>query len=343
MTQPGTAGRHPWPFPGPPPGGPQQEVSTQQTLADLGEFDLIDLITRDLPEHPRVALGPGDDAAVVNAPTGQVVCTVDALVEGIHFRRDWSSALDIGRKAVAVNAADIEAMGARQLGLVMAFSAPGDLPVTWVRYFIQGVREECVRAGTTLIGGDITSSRDVTISITALGELDPGHGILRSGARPGQDIAIRGRLGWAAAGLAALSRGFRTPKSVVAAQQAPEPPYGAGREAAQAGATSLIDVSDGLLADLGHVAERSGVSMDLRRDALEVPEPLQAVGGATGTDPYTFVLAGGEDHALAGTFDAGTAPPGWTVIGTVTEPSDNPIVTVDGEPWEGRAGYDHFH
>ncbi|HEY9291664.1 MAG TPA: thiamine-phosphate kinase, partial [Microlunatus sp.] len=120
----------------------------------------------------------------------------------------------------------------------------------------------------------------------------------------------------------------------------PEVPYGQGKVAALAGATSMIDISDGLLADLGHVAERSGVAIDLRRDAFEIAEPLQAVAAATGSDPLKLILTGGEDHALAATFAADAVPEGWTVIGAVND--GEPGVTVDGAPWEGDAGWDHY-
>ena len=123
--------------------------------------------------------------------------------------------------------------------------------------------------------------------------------MLRSGARTGDVVAVRGRLGWAAAGLVVLGRGFRSPRVVVEAHRVPSVSYGAGATAADAGATAMIDVSDGLLADLGHVATASGVTIDLDRSTFEVAEPLQAVAAATGTDPYALVLTGGEDHALA--------------------------------------------
>lgn len=343
MNQSAGSGRTPWPYLAPRP-GEESSGGPTQTLSDLGEFALIDLITTGLPAHDQVELGPGDDAAVFTSRGGRTLVSVDTLVEGVHFRRDWSSAMDIGRKSVAVNVADIEAMGASPIGLVLSFSAPGDLSVTWVRYFIQGVREECARAGAALIGGDTTKSRDITISVTIFGDTGAQGPVMRSGARPGDLVALCGRVGWAAAGLATLSRGFRTPKAVVEAQQVPHPPYGEGRRAAAAGATAMIDVSDGLLADLGHIASASWVDIDVHRGALGMPDAIRSVARATGADPYVFLLTGGEDHALAATFPPGTVPEGWTVIGTVGEIHDRrPVVTVDGKPWQGVQGYDHFH
>ncbi len=313
------------------------------TLAEFGEFSLIDAITADLTLGDDVRVGPGDDAAVLSLD-GDLVSSIDVLVEGVHFRRDWSEAGDVGRKAIAVNVSDIEAMGARATGVLVGFSAPDDLPVGWVLDFAAGLKAECAAAGVTLLGGDVTKARDITIAVTAVGVLDGQAPVLRSGARVGDLVAVHGRLGWAAAGLAVLSRGFRSPRAVVEAQRVPQVHYGAGAVAARAGATAMIDVSDGLLADLGHVAKASGVSIDLAQDALEVAEPLRVVAVATGKDPYVMILTGGEDHALAATFPAtATIPEGWTVIGTVAAAPDPAApVLVDGAVWESPAGYDHF-
>jgi thiamine-monophosphate kinase len=313
------------------------------TLAELGEFSLIAAMTDGFAAAEDVLVGPGDDAAVL-AVDGAVVTTVDVLVEGVHFRRDWSAAVDIGRKAVAVNVADLEAMGARARGFVIGFSAPAELEVRWALDLAAGLRQEAEAAQVSLLGGDTTRARDVTLAVTAYGVLDGRPPVRRSGARPGDVIAVVGRLGWAAAGLLVLGRGFRSPRAVVEAQRVPQVPYGQGATAARAGATAMIDVSDGLLADLGHVARASGVGIELSTAALEVGEPLQAVSAATGTDPHRLVLTGGEDHALAASFSsADRVPPGWRVLGTVTEPGpDGPAVLVDGAPYEGAAGYDHF-
>lgn len=318
-------------------------IRRDATLAEVGEFPLIAAITEGLTSASDVRVGPGDDAAVL-AIEGAVATSVDVLVEGVHFRRDWSEARDVGRKAVAVNVADLEAIGARATGLLVGFSAPADLTVGWVLDFADGLRQEAEAARVSLLGGDVTRARDITIAVTAMGSLEGREPVLRSGARPGNVVAIQGRLGWAAAGLAVLARGFRSPRVLVEAQRVPQVSYGAGAVAAQAGATSMIDISDGLLADLGHVAQASGVLIDLRRDALEVAEPLQAVAAATGADPYTFILTGGDDHALAATFlDAKSVPEGWLVVGRVEQADHDQIsVLVDGAVWETPAGFDHF-
>lgn len=313
--------------------------SSGPTIGEVGEFALIDRIVGATPAPgPAVLVGPGDDAAVVSVPRGSAAISTDAMVEGVHFRRDWSTAADVGRKVVAVNLADIEAMGATPIGVVVAISAPKDLPLAWLDEFRDGVLAECAAAGVSLLGGDTTASTVLTVVGTAVGDLDGRAAVTRGGARAGQQVAFIGRLGWAASGLRALSRGFRSPRVVVEAQRRPEVPYGAGRAAAEAGASALVDVSDGLLADLGHVAAASGVAIDLDSTLFTIPDPVQAVASATGGNPLQLVLTGGEDHALVGTFD--TVPEGWTRIGTVA--GGEPAVTVDGEVPEWAGGHDHF-
>jgi thiamine-monophosphate kinase len=157
---------------------------------------------------------------------------------------------------------------------------------------------------------------------------------------PGDVLAICGKLGWSAAGLAVLGRGFRSPVSVVGAHRAPEPPYAAGAQAARAGATAMLDVSDGLLADLGHIADSSNVHIDVRTDLVEVPRRLVEVATALGADARHWVLTGGEDHALAATFaEPAAVPEGWTTIGTVLRGNG---VTVDGQLYERPAGWEHW-
>lgn len=314
-----------------------------ETLGSTGEFGVIDQITRELPTSPAVSVGVGDDAAVYLV-NGSAVTSTDMLVEGVHFRRDWSSAHDVGRKAVAENVADLEAMGATPVTMVVCLGAPADLPMDWVRELSAGMRAEAELSGICLVGGDTTRARDVTIAVTVIGQTDGREPVLRSGARPGQVVAVKGRLGWAAAGLAVLARGFRSPRAAVDAQRVPTVPYGAGREAARAGAGAMIDISDGLLADLGHVAHASGVVVELLGDHIPLDEPVRAVAAATGADPLALALGGGEDHALAATFEATSVPEGWQVIGEVRAPrgDEQPQVLVDQKAWEGDAGWDHF-
>lgn len=311
------------------------------TIGDLGEFAVIGRITAGLGATGPVVLGVGDDAAVLRL-SGDLAVSTDTMVENVHFRTDWSSAEDVGRKAVAACVADAEAMGAAPIGLVMSLAAPPTTPTQWVDDFSAGVRAECVAAGVQLVGGDTTSAPQIVITATVLADLAGQPAVTRAGARPGQVLAMAGRLGWAAAGVAVLGRGFRSPRAVVVAHRVPEVPYGQGRVAAESGATALIDISDGLLADLGHVARASGVTLDVATSALEIAEPQKAVAAAIGGgDPLLFQLTGGDDHALVGAFDPALVPAGWQVIGTVS--AGEPTVLVDGSPWSGpTTGWQHF-
>jgi len=316
------------------------------TLADLGEFGLIGHVARivgQVAPGDEVLVGPGDDAAVLRVRTGHVVVSTDLMVEGRHFRKDWADAIDVGHRAAAQNLSDVNAMGGRALWLTVGFAAPPTLPAKWALDFVQGFAEECAIVGAGVVGGDVTSAEKVTIAVTVLGSCTVSP-VLRSGAQPGDVVALCGRQGWAAGGLAVLGRGFRSPRVLVDAYRRPQPPYDAGQAAADAGATAMIDVSDGLLADAAHVARASGVGIDIASETLDVPEPLVAVGAATGADPLSFVLGGGDDHSLLATFPAGTAlPEGWVRIGQVTDPSpDGPSVTVDGSPYDGSTGWTHF-
>lgn len=316
-----------------------------ETLGSTGEFGLIEAVTKGLSTGEDVLVGPGDDAAVMAVPDGRMVITTDLLVEGRHFRQDWSSAYDVGRKAAAQNLADIMAMGARPTALVVGFGAPADLPTAWALELNQGLVDECELVEVSIVGGDTVQSDKIVVAVTAFGSLDGRPPVLRSGARPGDEVAYVGRLGWAEAGWAVLARGFRSPRAVVEAHRRPQPPYAEGPRAALAGASSLCDVSDGLLADLGHIAVASDVVIDVHTQALTLPEPLQAVAAATGVDALKFVLTGGEDHALVGTFEPADVPEGWTVIGSVAEGNEERpggTVTVDGEPYAAESGHAHF-
>jgi thiamine-monophosphate kinase len=271
-----------------------------------------------------------------------VVATTDLLVDGRHFRRDWSTPYDIGRKAAAQNLADVAAMGAVTTSLLIGLAAPADLAAFWAERFADGLRDECDLVGAGVVGGDVVRSDVLVIAVTALGDLEGRTPVTRAGAQPGDVVALAGRLGWAAAGLATLSRGFRSPRLVVDAHRRPQPPYQAGPEAAKAGATSMIDVSDGLVADLGHVARASTAHINLRSSAFEIPDALSQVASALGVDPITWVLRGGDDHALVATFSAGVKlPNGWHDIGSVVEADADGSVTVDGSPYSA-GGFDHF-
>jgi thiamine-monophosphate kinase len=305
----------------------------------LGEFGLVKRVTAGFVGVASTLLGPGDDAAVVTAPDGRVVAATDLLVENRHFRRDWSTANDVGHKAAARNFADIVAMGAVPTALLVGLATPGELPLDWVDGLLAGLREECGEVGAAIVGGDVTAADVIMLGVTALGDLQGRAPVTLAGARPGDVVAVAGRLGWAAAGFAVLGRGFRSPVQVVAAHRRPEPPYAEGPRAAELGATSMTDVSDGLVTDLGNIAEVSGVRIDLRAEQVSMPAKLREVGAALNVDPLVWLFTGGDDYALAATFPKKTAlPDPWTVIGAVAEGDG---VRVDGRRWP-VGGHEHF-
>lgn len=311
-----------------------------ETLAAVGEFAVIDRLVAGRRQPETVLLGPGDDAAVVSATDSRVVVSTDMLVEGTHFRLDWSSPHDIGRKAIAQNAADIEAMGAATTAFVVAFGAPGDTQAQLALELADGMWHEAGALGAGIVGGDLVSAPQWVISVTALGDLGGRAAVRLDGARVGDTVAMVGDAGWSAAGYALLLNDNEGFEALQRRHLVPEPPYGQGRVAAEAGATAMTDVSDGLVADLGHIARASGVGIDVSRDALGVHhDALWSAADALAMNPWVWVLAGGEDHALVATFP--DAPPaGWHAIGSVL---DGPVrVLVDGEQWHGDTGWQSF-
>lgn len=293
-------------------------------------------------------MGIGDDAAVLAAPDRRVIATTDLLVEGRHFRRAWSGPADIGAKAAARNLADVAAMGGVPVALLAGLAVPGDLPVSWAEELAAGLAAEAGRSGAIVAGGDVSSAASVMLAVTALGTLAGREPVTRAGARPGDVLAVTGTLGRSAAGLALLEAGLTEPAPLLAAYRRPQPPYDAGPEAAALGATALIDVSDGLLQDLGHVAAASGVGIEVDTTLLAAtalgPDggaALRAAAAAVGgADPLRWVLTGGEDHALAATFPVGTALPAhWAIIG---QARTGRAVLVDGMPFQDSGGWDHF-
>jgi thiamine-monophosphate kinase len=311
-----------------------------ETLAAVGEFAVIDRLVAGRRQPETVLLGPGDDAAVVSATDSRVVVSTDMLVEGTHFRLDWSSPHDIGRKAIAQNAADIEAMGATTTAFVVAFGAPGDTQAQLALELADGMWHEAGLLGAGIVGGDLVSAPQWVISVTALGDLAGRAAVRLDGARVGDTVAMVGDAGWSAAGYALVLNGNEDFEALRRRHLVPEPPYGQGRVAAEAGATAMTDVSDGLVADLGHIARASGVGIDVSRDALGVHhDALWSAADALAMNPWVWVLAGGEDHALVAAFP-GAPPAGWHAIGRVL---DGPArVLVDGEQWYGDTGWQSF-
>ncbi|MGY4710074.1 thiamine-phosphate kinase [Mycolicibacterium sp. CBM1] len=312
----------------------------EPTLRQLGEFPMIDRLVAARRQPANVTVGPGDDAAVLATSDGRVVVTTDMLVEGRHFRLDWAGPAEVGRKAIAQNAADVEAMGARPSAFVVALGAPSDTAAADVQALSDGMWQEAEALGAGIVGGDLVSSPQWVISVTALGDLGGRAPVLRGGARAGSVIAVAGDLGRSAAGFLLWNNDIDGFTELRGRHLVPAPPYGQGIAAAEAGAQAMSDVSDGLLADLGHIAVSSGVAMRLSGAALRPDvEAVAAAASAAAVDPWSLVLAGGEDHALVACFP-GPVPAGWRVIGTVTDGA--PEVLVDGRMWDGPVGWQSF-
>jgi thiamine-monophosphate kinase len=344
----------------PPPADPSDQPSAARrreipaappqatpTLAELGEDRVLSAIFPLLPAAASALVGPGDDAAVLRAPDGRTVATTDVLVQGRDFRLDWSTAQDVGWKAAAQNLADVAAMGATPSALLVALVAPPGTPVAWATGLAQGLAEACVGTGAGVVGGDLSSGDQLVVCVTALGDLGGRAPVLRSGAGAGDVVAVAGGLGRSAAGLELLWRGrAELAPELVAAHRRPRPPYDAGPLAADAGATAMLDVSDGLVRDLGRLARASGVSVDLAAAALgeafggALVDAAQALGDG---DPLDWVLSGGEDHALVATFPAGARlPAGFVAVGEVRAAGGGgPQVLVDGHP-SSAGSWDHF-
>lgn len=310
-------------------------------VGELSEFELISRLAAKFPASKHVLLGSGDDAAVVAMPDGDVVISSDIAIEGVHFRQDWSTGSEIGAKIAAANLADICAMGSYPVALTVAIGLPASTAVNWVEQLAAGIADECARAKATVVGGDISRSNQLVISITAIGQRRDQTVTTRYGAEAGDTVAVAGELGWSAAGLSCLSRGQLGPREAVDKFRRPTPDYSAAWRAGKAGAHAMIDISDGLLADAGHIAKASGVAMDLDSRALQPDAFLVRLARNLGVDANLWVLGGGEDHAFLATFAKGQRlPAGFVRIGEVIAGSGE--VFVDGEIPKIPAGHDHF-
>ncbi|MDX2355662.1 thiamine-phosphate kinase [Dietzia sp. PP-33] len=317
------------------------------TVADVGEAAVLAVLSGPRGPDAGDPVGNGDDAAVLG-PAAATVVTTDMLVEGTHFRLDLTGWGDVGRRAVAQNVSDVLAMGADCSRVLVALAVPGETTMEQIRELSAGIHGEAARSGAVVVGGDLTSARIVIVGVTAIGTLPDGARPLRiDGAAAGDRVALTGSPGRSAAGLALLLAGH-TDGPLQQAHRVPVPPIGSGRAARLAGAHALTDVSDGLLRDLAGLARASGVAADLVVDALPVDPRLREAAALLGApDPdaqvLDWVLDGGEDHGLLGTFPPGAAvPEGFTVIGTISGgvPGE---VTVDGIPrvpggWDSARG-----
>ncbi|QYB08179.1 thiamine-phosphate kinase [Rhodococcus sp. USK10] len=311
-----------------------------RTVADVGEFAVIGRAVDGRVQPPTTLIGPGDDAALVRAADGRVAVSADMLVQDRHFRLDWSSPRDIGRKAVAQNAADVAAMGARPTAFLVSLGLPPDTPIDVADGISAAIGESAEELGAGVVGGDLVQAAQVVISVTVLGDLGGRSPIRRSGARPGDVVAVAGELGRSAAGLALLLGGSTDFPDLLAAHRVPTPPYAAAWAAADGGVHAMTDISDGLLADLGHICDASGVGMSLTRSDMTVSPELVSAATSLGADHWEWVLTGGEDHGFTATFPADVPlPAGWTRIGVVHDGSG---ISVDGETWPGAGGWQSF-
>ncbi|QEE60953.1 thiamine-phosphate kinase [Salinibacterium sp. dk2585] len=322
-------------------------MSAPDTLASVGESAALQRIFPRLPHASATLLGPGDDAAVIAAPDGRFVVTTDMMIHGPDFRLAWSSPFDLGWKAAASNLSDVAAMGAVPTALVVALALPADTPVSVLEEIAEGLRAACdaLAPGCGVVGGDLSVSPIMTFAVTAFGDLEGRRPVIRSGARPGDVVAVSGALGEAAEGLRVLftegvddhgepdATRAEALRARTRAQRRPTPPIADGPHAAAVGATAMLDLSDGLAKDAARVAVASGVAIDFDSTTL-------------GPD-VALALGGGEDHSLLATFPPGlTLPGGFRAVGRVREGAG---VLLDGEPapargwdpyrgWDGQAG-----
>ena len=326
---------------------------SEETVGDLGEVGLIERIRAQLDglEHRDLIIGPGDDAAVWRGRGSYTIATTDTMVEGVHFLRD-ADPRDVGWKALAVNVSDIGAMGGTPTFALVTLCLPQSTPVSWIDGLYEGMLALAVEYGVRLAGGDIVSSPALTVTVAVAGaaasDADRGPLLLRrDAARPGDAIAVSGTLGGSAGGLRVLRAPFQDSepaRALVRRHMRPEPRVGMGQAAAQAGVRCAIDVSDGLLQDIGHICEASGCAAIVRFADIPVDPALLAVFpddarmlAATGGEDYELVLVA-PVHVLA-------ALTGMTVIGQIVEDPEHRVHVLDGggnEVHVEHRGWDHL-
>lgn len=324
-------------------------------LSELGEFGLIDRIAGRASAGAGVVVGIGDDAAAVAPVPGRLwLVTSDMLVEGVHFDLSFCDPLSLGRKSLSVNLSDIAAMGGEPRHFLLSLAVPSSVPLDFLDTCVQGMLQRAAEFDVSLIGGDTCSSPDrIVISITVLGDQQPDRIVRRSGARPGDRICVTGTVGDSALGLRLLRDGERSGPAV-ARHLDPTPRVREGLALAEAGIpTAMIDVSDGLLADLGHILDLSSVGARLHADRLPLSPHFRARFPDTDHDSLSLALAGGEDYELLFTVPPEKMPDlseildrmgtAVTEIGDITEERGLRLLGADGaELSVDVRGYDHF-
>ena len=323
----------------------------------LSEFELIDRLRRQAPAGGALVTGLGDDASVT-VHRGPTATSVDAVVEGVHFDREWSGPGRIARKAVAAALSDLAAMAADPGEVYVTLGLPRGTEAGWLEQLADGFVEAADEFGAALAGGDTVASPVLFAAVTVVGHAPEGEQlVLRSGARAGDVVAVTGCFGGAAAGLLLLENGsdgaggdeagaqLRT--ALVERHVSPRPLLAAGSALRGSGVSALVDVSDGLAADLGHIAESSGVKVAIDAGLVPVQQGVREVAASAGRDEIELALAGGEDYELAMTVPPdsleavrqriGGAGCRLTVVGRV-EPGAGVEVSGGSAP----AGFDHF-
>ncbi|MGD9893233.1 MAG: thiamine-phosphate kinase [Dehalococcoidia bacterium] len=326
------------------------------TIAELGEFGLIDRIARRLHRPGRdVPVGIGDDTAVIDmgGPT-LLLATVDMQVEGRHFIRERTPPRLFGRRIGAVNLSDIASMGGRPRWALTSLALPPDLPTEWVDEFVDGIDAILTEFGAVVVGGNLSGAEQIAADLTLLGEAERGQILTRAGALPGDLICVTGSLGRSAAGRAALDAGLEDAgfSATIEAHLAPVPRVREGQILAQMGRVhAMIDLSDGLAGDLRHICEASGTGAMVYADRLPLADDTRRIARRLGLDPVALAAAGGEDFELLFTTApdsvealtaalAGGIGTALTVIGEIVEDGYR-MVGGNGDMLK-LGGWDHF-
>lgn len=332
------------------------------SLRDAGEPGVIALLQRKYGGAARPGeISIGDDAAVVRVPGGRAVLSTDLLIEGTHFSLDYFFPEEVGRRALSANLSDLAAMGAVPLCYLAALAAPPDMTLSSLDAVFRGMAAAAAPSGIRLMGGDTCRGGRLTLCLTVVGAVDARGSVRRSGARPGDLLYVTGEPGWSNLGLRLLRRGRPSRVSgwrrkAMRAHLAPSARWREGRIAARSGAVSaMIDVSDGILADLSHLLESGGCGAVLDEASFPISRPFLAACAALGTDPLVPFLSGGEDYELLLAVPPGrrnrflraarSFPSGATQIGAVTRAPGIRVHRADGSWIEGSAlpsGFDHF-
>lgn len=322
-------------------------------LSSLGEFGLIRALTDGLPDRPFLHCGPGDDCGVIGVNGRQVLLSCDAMVEGIHFRRDWASPEDIGWKAVAAALSDIAAMGGYAMSLLITLGCVPDTDAAYLKRVYAGIAAAAREYRVVVAGGDTVRMRaGLMLDVMVMGVMDAEYAPrFRSDARPGDVVAVTGHPGSSALGMAALERGDTAQALLIEKHLRPRPRLAAGAWLAkQRGVHAMIDLSDGLAQDMGHIATRSRVCIALESDRLPVSPEMRAYAAVLGCPPERYALSGGEDYELALTLSPGVAE---AVCARFSKNFDIPIACI-GQVRKGaaetlvdekpvvRGGFDHF-